>query len=231
MVSAMPNAECYIGTTPINDVTVKCNGGAGRCCGGICDTSFSCSLDDECREEICSGTSWTCGPANEGTNCCDGLDCDGCYSYEDGCEERDYSCASGECVPSISNRHPDACDIILKYRFWNYGCQHIPFLGEHCILKNNIDCRLPNNWDGDGILCNCDCDDYDVEETISNGNCTDGKDNDCDSNIGGNDCGGGSCIDCEEPACDDEAPTTIITAYDKNGIKILPKDFKKYRKF
>ena len=218
------NAECYIGTTPINDVTVKCNGGAGRCCGGICDTSFSCSLDDECREEICSGTSWTCGPANEGTNCCDGLDCDGCYSYEDGCEERDYSCASGECVPSISNRHPDACDIILKYRFWDYGCQHIPFLGEHCILKNNIDCRLPNNWDGDGILCNCDCDDYDVEETISNGNCTDGKDNDCDSNIGGNDCGGGSCIDCEEPACDDEAPTTIITAYDKNGIKILPKE-------
>jgi len=218
------NAECYAGTTPINDVTVKCNGGAGRCCGGVCDTSFSCSLDDECREEICSGTSWTCGPANEGVDCCDGSDCDGCYSYEDGCEERNYSCTSGECVPSISDRHPDACDIILKYRFWDYGCRHIPFLGEQCILKNNIDCRLPNNWDGDGILCNCDCDSYDVEETISNGNCTDGKDNDCDSNIGGNDCGGGSCIDCEEPACDDEAPTTVITAYDKNGIKILPKE-------
>ena len=206
------SAECYnTDGTSKADLT-SCAGGSGKCCAGICDASFSCSLDDECWEEICSGASWTCAAQNEGADCCDGANCDGCFAYGAGCEERDYSCLAGNCASQISDRNNDICS---GQNYLNYQC-----VSNSCNLIETIDCSLANNWNGVDTICNCNCDDYDVEEKISNGNCEDGKDNDCDSNIVGNDCGGGSCIDCEEPACDDEMPATTITADDSGGFPI-----------
>ncbi len=57
---------------------------------------------------------------------------------------------------------------------------------------------MGNNWDGDAVQCNCDCDGYDVVESVENGNCDDGVDNDCN----------GAIDDCYE--CD--LLTAVITA-------------------
>lgn len=198
--------------TPKPDLS-PCPGG-GKCCGGLCDTSFSCpsNYDSECYIEICSGTSWTCAPANEGGDCCSGTNCDGCYGYWQtspclgkkgyfGCGIRDYYCSSGECVYKWTSISKDQCS--------GDFCKDYACIGTGCNLIQTIDCSKPNNWDGDSIKCNCNCNGYDRDERVSNGNCNDGKDNDCDG-----------LIDCEEPACDDVAPVTTITAYDSDGNQI-----------
>jgi len=101
------------------DLTV-CSSGNGRCCSEVCDTSRTThSYDLECAEDYCNGISWELRPANNGSDCSDGSNGDNCYSYETGCEERDYYCSDGKCVYSVSNRNTDYCsgsDLI------NYSC-------------------------------------------------------------------------------------------------------------
>jgi len=209
------SSQCYDDKRNYLGDLTHCDGGSGRCCGGICDTSYSCTLDDECSTESCSGTSWTCSPANAGGNCCQGTNCDGCfariscpnYGGGAGCEIRDYSCNSlGECVYSVSSYN---CDFCSGKRLHNYECS-----GSNCKQIETINCSKSNNWDGDAIRCNCDCNCYDIEEKIgvSCGGkdvCTDFKDNDCDN-----------LIDCQEPSCDDIAPLVMVSAYDSKGIFI-----------
>ena len=209
------SSQCYDDERNYLGDLTHCAGGSGRCCGGICDTSYSCSLDDECSKETCSGTSWTCAPANEGGDCCQGTNCDGCYPRTScpnygggaGCEMRNYSCnSSGKCVYSVSTYN---CDFCSGPTLYDYGCKN----GE-CENINTVLCSSSTNWDGDAIKCNCDCDCYDREEKIGvycggKDICTDGKDNDCDG-----------LTDCEEASCDNMAPAVTILAYDNEGNSI-----------
>lgn len=71
-------------------------------------------------------------------------------------------------------------------------------------------CWLNGNWDGDAILCNCDCGDYDIEETATNGNtCGDGKDNDCDT-----------LIDTREPDCPETSMNFSGTLTYSTGLPV-----------
>jgi|GEM_PF-6662539 len=105
----------------------NCTG--GKCCNETCDTTYDCSLDAECSMETCVGDEWTCEAANEGADCSDGVNGDGCFIYLDGCEERDYYCSSGSCVYNYSNRHTDE-DVGAPYcigdqlyiEHHDYGC-------------------------------------------------------------------------------------------------------------
>jgi len=206
------SSQCYDDERNYRGDLTHCNGGSGKCCKGICDTSYSCSLDDECSKETCSGTSWTCTSTNVGGNCCEGTNCDGCYPKTSclnygggvGCEMRDYYCDnSGKCVYSVSKSYCDSCSGKILH---NYECS-----GDKCKQIEIIDCSSSTNWDGDAIKCNCDCNCYDIEEKVgvSCGGkdvCTDGKDNDCDG-----------VSDCYEPSCDNVAPAVSIFAYDSKG--------------
>jgi hypothetical protein len=57
-------------------------------------------------ELVCEGTATSCGIYPNCVNC---NVYDGCYVYDDGCEERDYYCISNEvgCGYTYSNRHTD----------------------------------------------------------------------------------------------------------------------------
>ena len=50
----------------------SCAGGAGVCCGEVCNTKKECDLDDECSVDACDEIYWTCTPANEGNSCSSG---------------------------------------------------------------------------------------------------------------------------------------------------------------
>jgi hypothetical protein len=60
-------------------------------------------------------------------------------------------------------------------------------------IPTSHDCSKGDNEDGDEIPCNCDCNGYDVVESEANGNCDDGKDNDCDGLIDEDD---PDCLEC-----------------------------------
>ncbi len=205
------SADCYDRRRHYRGDLARCARGAGRCCGGICDTSYSCSLDNDCSIQVCKGTSWTCKPGRVGANCCPGSrkgNCDGCYRWENGCEMRDYYCTWwGTCSYSRSNRKKDKCS---GSHFYDYGCKN-----NRCRLVRRINCAYNRNLDRDAIKCNCDCGCYDREEKLGvycggKDICNDGKDNDCDGLKDG-----------EEPKCDTLPPViSVFTAYDKLGNEI-----------
>ena len=68
-------------------------------------------------------------------------------------------------------------------------------------------CSEKGNWDEDNVNCNCDCGGYDIIEKWENNNCKDGKDNDCDGRIDG-----------EERRCDIVSPDIEISHSRKNPI-------------
>ncbi len=151
-------ADCYNADGTQKPALTVCGAG-GKCCAEICNspTSFAgnCLLDDECRQEICSGAVWTCAPANTGNNCSAfGGDSDGCFSYLTGCEERNYSCqTNGSCGYSApSNRNIDGCSAGL---FADFGCSE-----NSCGAISSADCALPGTVAG----CACSCGGYGKEE-------------------------------------------------------------------
>ncbi len=101
------------------NLVTTCSTG-GVCCNNICDTTQSSNLfDDECSVAGCNLSSWEWVVANEGWDCDDGTDSDGCYAVGDGCEERDYFCSSGFCSSYITNTHVDSCVGFVRK---DYGC-------------------------------------------------------------------------------------------------------------
>jgi len=133
----------------------------------------TCQAGNVVREWYCSGADATSTDYD-----CDNYDDDNCWRscsgsiYEQWCD--DWSCydtTNDYCYDTGSDWHRTGGD---------------------------VDCSQSGNWDGDGIACNCDCNGYDVEESNANGNCEDGKDNDCDGALDDADA---DCIDCGDGVC------------------------------
>jgi hypothetical protein len=103
----------------------------------------------------CDGTDTSCGIYPNCENC--NAD-DGCYSYGNGCEERNYYCQSNSqgCNYSYSNRHTD------YYDGWVYYCSgdtvraHRLFHNFYCDLGT---CRDHTSWADDQLVE--DCNDHD----------------------------------------------------------------------
>ena len=83
---------------------------------------------------------------------------DACVNY---CQGTDNSCG---CTTCVNCNDLDGCS---GDNYLDYYCS-----GTSCVF-NSDDCSD----------CSCSCGGYNVEESIANGNCEDGKDNDCDGNV------------------------------------------------
>ena len=150
-----------------------CNSGNGRCCGGTCDSAVSTtSFDEGCYTDSCSGTDWVYVEDNESGSC--GL-AGTCFPYYTGCVGGN-KCDSGYCNPDSTGIKIDSCSVNL---FTNRGCLGLP---ESCgDIDNNIDCSVTEhesvpNYDSDSVACNCDCDNYDIEEKVYSSLSFDGVD-------------------------------------------------------
>ena len=151
-------------TSPANDDPDRCSGNQ--------DGWHYCSGDTaQNRNYYCSGGS--CTYSVPGSSNCDTDD--GCYVYGgNGCENRNYYCSGGSCPYSTSNSNADGwyCNG-NTYENRNYycsgSCTHSVIGSDSC------------------TDCSCSCGGYNTPETIANGNCADGKDNDCDGNTDGAD--------------------------------------------
>ncbi|MDP3027802.1 MAG: hypothetical protein Q8N63_08930 [Nanoarchaeota archaeon] len=161
----------------INPVTETCNNIDDDCNGAIDEgVTRQCGNDTgECQSgnEACSGGIWqgicvgSIGPVTESLasgNCVDGLnnDCDGFTDTDPECSSscggNDTSCGTTSCTNCNSL---DGCNL-TSYR--NYFCS-----GTSCSYTSDL-CTD----------CSCACGGYNVTESIANGNCVDGKNNDCD---------------------------------------------------
>jgi len=89
---------------------------------------------------------------------------DVCANY---CQGTDNSCGCTTCI------NCDDLDGCSGDNYLDYYCS-----GTSCIF-NSDDCSD----------CSCSCGGYNVEESIANGNCSDGKDNDCDGTVDSSDSG------------------------------------------
>ncbi|MCK4473945.1 hypothetical protein KAU40_01640 [Candidatus Parcubacteria bacterium] len=139
-----------------------CDYGCAHCGDGIincseeCEGVVDCPDPGECKYITCVDCVCVSENDPDGTEC--GADFyDDWMHYCEGDEDwkhhlfHDFYCVSGTCD---------------DHTFWQ----------DDQLIK---DCSLSGNWDGDAIECNCDCNGYDVQESPVNGNCNDGKDNDC----------------------------------------------------
>ena len=128
-------------------------------------------------EEACDGTDTSCGPAGDCQNC---NDLDGCYSYGNGCEYRDYFCVSNEagCDYTVSNRQTDYYDDWVYYckddELWKYRLYHDFYCegGECTDHTSRVDDQLVENCnDYDDWYCNGDVREY-RDYYCSQGECT-----------------------------------------------------------
>ncbi len=122
-------------------------------CGATCDS------DDDCQNK-CEGNIFyyngncdlvsTCS-CSYSTEDCDLQD--GCYAYEDGCEERDYYCTLEGCDYTYSNRNTDS------YDDWVYYCtdteyrRHRLFHDYYC---DGDTCTDHADWVDDELVEDCD---------------------------------------------------------------------------
>ncbi|MEX2724997.1 MAG: hypothetical protein Q6367_013985, partial [Candidatus Freyarchaeota archaeon] len=82
---------------------------------------------------------------------------DGCYSYDSGCEMRDYYCSAGACTHSYSNRNTDYYDSFVNYCSGpNVVRRHRLFHDFYCDLGN---CQDHPSWVDDQFIE--DCNNYD----------------------------------------------------------------------
>ena len=166
------------------------------CFAGSCDYSYDRYTDTACSYTGCSADLCDKTGTWQDYYC----DAGSCSPHATGCSEpcnaNNYcsggSCSSGSC--GTSGCPPNYCDGSTFY-VYPASCDRYCDGSGNCqscsCSKTPIGCSQAGNWDGDGIACNCDCDGYDVEESAANGNCNDGKDNDCDGYI---DCAENGCI-------------------------------------
>jgi len=105
----------------------------GVCCDSICDINQDGNLyDSECSIAGCNGNDWGWVTDNETGDCDDGANSNGCYATGTGCEERNYSCLLGSCIPVIYDEFDDVC---VELTLNDYGCN-----GDQCeIISSGID--------------------------------------------------------------------------------------------
>jgi len=157
-----------------------CSGTACSYCSG--DPDCICIADNSVIDD-CSCDIGVCG-----AECVTNADCpsDGNYCIDQFTEGyRDYFCSESTCTCEYIASIPFDCRDLNGCNgqiYEDHACD-----GGNC-KASQYDCSLANNWDGDGVACNCDCGCYDqVEEKGASCNsidvCSDGIDNDCDGVI------------------------------------------------
>jgi hypothetical protein len=166
-----------------------------------------CGLCSICSGGTCSGV--PADDSNCGTIDCDGLDnvcrnyfdldgtnagrCEGLGNCKDANSEdcTSYLDLDGTLCGTQDCDNLDGCDVNNPNIFNDYHDCNFLCSGGSCPTSctcglESPDCSQAGNWDGDSIECNCNCNGYDIEEDVNNGNtCSDGKDNDCDGLIDG----------------------------------------------
>lgn len=132
----------------------------GKCCGGICDTSEienPFSYHDDCRVEACEATALVYDWGNDGVSCPSGST-ETCFDYYTGCVGGN-KCTFGHCSPDTDGVSVDSCSENI---FTDNGCDS----GVCGLISGGTDCSVIGNSDGDSIACNCDCNNYDIEERV-----------------------------------------------------------------
>jgi len=131
-------------------------------CGAQCENDFDCS-------NYCSGDmrfyDGTCDLLSSCSCSYSSEDCnhDNCYSYDSGCEDRDYYCTPGSCLYNVSNRNTDYNDTFINYcsvdTIRKHRQSHDFYCDSNCIDHTNcIDDQLVQN-------CNSLDDWYDTGNT------------------------------------------------------------------
>ena len=105
------------------------------------------------------------------------------YSTSNECSGTDTSCGI---YPSCANCNNSD------------GCSGTTYRDYYCI-SNSSGCGYTEDDCSD---CSCSCGGYNTVESTSNGNCSDGIDNDCDGSIDSNDSGCWECAPEETQSCD-----------------------------
>ncbi|MCK5085020.1 MAG: VWA domain-containing protein, partial [Candidatus Pacebacteria bacterium] len=172
--------QCYdIDNNENKSDLTSCEAGTGKCCGGICDTSVEdpFSYHDDCRKDSCSLTSWVYGQDNGGGSCGSTDSCLDHYSlnngFYSGCITGGNKCSFGYCDTSLSLISAPSCDGNL---LTNYSCDPDNETGTCQPKDSDIDCSSAGVYDGDTVACNCDCDNYDIEEKVYSSLSFDGVD-------------------------------------------------------
>lgn len=138
-----------------------------------CDGNKACFCQkQEYRDYFCSGTSCNYSVTNTRIN---KINCTECEPFESclngtcqsNCAGTDTSCGSTDCINCNDSD----------------GCSGNSYLDYYC---SDTSCVYTSDNCSD---CSCSCGDYNVEESIANGNCSDGKDNDCDGDVDSADSG------------------------------------------
>jgi len=140
--------QCGATCDPFNSCQDKCVGST-RYFSGTCDLFSSCS---------CSYS----------TEDCNGYD--DCYSYDNGCEDRDYFCSLGGCDYTFSNRSIDQYGQFMNYCSGDSIRTHVQFDDYFC----DGTCIGHANWINDSLMQDCSLLDgwYNISsEWISTGQC------------------------------------------------------------
>jgi hypothetical protein len=151
----------------------------GICCGGYCDsTPSSTSYHEKCHVNSCSGTNWVYAVSNVLGDTKEGDSCgstDTCFDYYSpnissysGCITGGNECSVGYCTTLSTITSVPACSGNL---LTNYDCNPDNETGSCQAKDSNIDCSAIEyggvpNYDNDTVACNCDCNNYDIEEKI-----------------------------------------------------------------
>ncbi|MBU4265834.1 MAG: hypothetical protein L6243_05435 [Candidatus Altiarchaeales archaeon] len=173
--SFLPSHYCWSEGTPGST--------AGQSNVYMCDDGgwLDCPSAGECNIEnsyICTQNSgtwlWRESPANDDPDRCSGNTDGWSYCSGDTAQNRNYYCSGESCTYSVAGS--DNCngyDGCSGDEYRDYYCSggSCPYSGDDC------------------SDCSCSCGDYNEAETTANGNCADGKDNDCDGPIDGADPG------------------------------------------
>jgi len=132
---------------------------------------YSCGLCKYITQSSCTATTLgTCSNYAAGTSCGTNKECDANGNCETPqCDGTDTSCGV---YPNCAN-----CNA-------NDGCDGNYYKDYYCINNQN-GCGYTPDYCGDD--CSCSCGGYNAPETPANGNCNDGKDNDCDGLTDSND--------------------------------------------
>ena len=167
--SCATNEQCYDNNTCTDDTcntVFECESIEND--SNICDDDLYCTVGDYCSNGICLGNPRDCG---DGVACTD----DFCNPLT-GCENNEND---SKCLPSEYCNSTSGCQLlVLTCDGTDLSCGIYP----DCNNCNNLDgCDIENRYLD--YYCNsstCDFLDITAEESIADGNCLDGIDNDCD---------------------------------------------------
>ena len=182
--------------------------------GGLCSSDSECSSGQCEGSQSYSARCCSSAPPADGYACSSGnvrqyrnyycdsggnsnyevtssYDCDnddGCYTYGNGCENRDYYCSGGSCTYSYSNRQTDYYDSFMYYCSGDSVRKHRLFHDYYC---SGGTCSDHTNWADDQLVENCNDYEgwYDTSGWSCDGSCSRKKNQEYRDYY----CSGGSC--------------------------------------